>query len=115
MKSELQLLEECIEARQKQLIELKLKQASISQSVGARPVSSFSGHCGILAEAQMQIAQLSTELEILQREYTEKVRDIIEKEIIIGTKDQVLSVLAQNQGDNITYRLIEIRKANANV
>lgn len=115
MKSELQLLEECIETRQKRLIELRLKQASISQSMDVRPVSSFSGQYGTLAEVQIQIAQLLAELEILQHEHIKKGRDITEKEVIIGTKEQVLNALAQNQGDDIVYRLIEVRKANANV
>jgi hypothetical protein len=115
MKSESQLLEECIEVRQKHLIELKLKQASISQSMDMQPASSFNGYHNTLTEIQMQIIRLTTELEILQHEHLQKIRDIIEKEIIMGSKEEVMGVLAQSIGNSTIYKLIEVGKTSANL
>ena len=107
MKSERQLIEECIEEKTKELHQAAAQLENLSSG---GPSSSFSlaDARAIMAQfqAQQNANKIKQELELLQLRRTQIIGDTKEEELIQGNKESVLKCLSGSP-DGI-YRLTKV-------
>lgn len=106
MKTEIQLLEECIEEKTKELYRAT---ASLQETNKAESFTSFQtqqliGHF----ETQQTILRIQNELNTLLQQRAQLVGDFIELEVIKGSRKEVLEQLTQ-LSDGL-YKLMKIER-----
>ena len=104
MKSELVLIEECIEEKTKEYHRVAAELDSLFEG----PSSSLANTRNITAKflATQNVEKIQQELEILQAKRTQLLSDNMEEEVIEGSKEEVLQYLL-NLPDG-RYKLLKI-------
>ena len=107
MKSERQLIEECIEEKTKELHQAAAQLENLS-SVGPSSSFSLADARTIMAQfqAQQSVNRLQQELNLLQSQRTQIIGDTKEEELILSNKESVLKCLSGSP-DGI-YRLLKV-------
>lgn len=110
MKSDLDIIEELLEAKRAQILAIQLKWAGKAKEP-SRPTS-----FGIQAEAFNQyhgdLARLTQECKILDTKRQQLLSNISKQNLIIGNKKTILKFLETKDNNEETYELRPIRKDN---
>ncbi len=104
MKSKLELLEELIAEKQKQLIQLSLKKQERDK---LQSFSSFGINASALNEEVSTIRELTGELDALRAMHEQELQAT--GKVFVGTKAEITEFLSK-QSDSDTFRIILLNK-----
>ena len=107
MKTDLQLLEECIEEKTKEYHRIS---ASLSQIAVVDGVFSFVNTRKVVESFEMRSLEtrVRNELDVLLQQRARLLGDITEQEVILSSKEDVLRCLSE-QSDGL-YRLMKVER-----
>lgn len=106
MKSDLELIEECLEKTKKELITLQTQQAAHNQVVGG----SFSSIESVgTITTNMQMESLQRKVSELEARRASLLRDNLEENLIVGSIEDIKDYLSNLQESKGLYRLVRVK------